>query len=76
MNSDALPLVSVIIPVFNTEKYIEDCIFSVINQSYDQLEIIIVNDGSTDGSRSIIQKYMEVRNTAVNITVKKMGGEE
>ena len=76
MNSDALPLVSVIIPVFNTEKYIEDCIFSVINQNYSRLEIIIVNDGSTDGSRSIIQKYMEVRNTAVNITVKKMGGEE
>ena len=40
MNSDALPLVSVIIPVYNAEKYIEDCIFSVINQNYSRLEII------------------------------------
>lgn len=73
MNSDALPLVSVIIPVFNTEKYIEDCIFSVINQNYSRLEIIIVNDGSTDGSRSIIQKYMEVDRRIVCIDKKNEG---
>lgn len=44
------PLVSVIIPVYNAEAYLERCLNSVLDQSYDQLEIILVDDGSTDSS--------------------------
>ncbi|MCT8586964.1 glycosyltransferase, partial [Glaesserella parasuis] len=51
-----LPLVSVLICAYNTEKYIEQCINSVINQTYTNLEIVIVNDGSTDNTKHIIEK--------------------
>ena len=46
-------LISVIIPIYNAEKYLRQCLESVINQTYKQLEIILVNDGSTDGSLSL-----------------------
>ena len=46
-------LISVIIPIYNAEKYLRQCLESVINQTYKQLEIILVNDGSTDGSLSV-----------------------
>ena len=49
--------ISVIIPVYNVEKYLETCLNSVINQTYKNLEIIIINDGSTDNSLSICKKY-------------------
>ena len=49
--------ISVIVPVYNTEKYMEKCLDSIINQSYDNLEIIIINDGSTDNSGMICDKY-------------------
>lgn len=52
------PLVSVIVPVYNVEKYIEECLDSIINQTYQQIEIIIVEDGSTDESPKRIQKYL------------------
>ena len=48
---------SIIIPVYNTSKYLNKCIKSAINQDYDNIEIIIVNDGSTDDSLDIIKKY-------------------
>ena len=51
------PLVSIVIPVYNGEDYIENAILSLINQTYNKIEIIVVDDGSTDNSRSIIKKF-------------------
>ena len=51
------PLVSIIAPVFNTADYVEDCILSILSQSYKNKELILVNDGSTDGSGDICKKY-------------------
>ena len=50
-------LVSIITPVYNGEKYIEKCIESVLNQTYKNLEMIIVDDGSIDNSENIRKKY-------------------
>ena len=47
---------SIILPVFNVEKYLDRCIKSIIESSYNDLEIIIVNDGSKDNSDSIIKR--------------------
>lgn len=52
-------LISVIIPCYNAEKYIGDCLEALLNQTYDNIEIIIVNDGSTDNSEIIINDYIE-----------------
>lgn len=51
--------VSIIIPVYNTEKYLYKCLESVVNQSIDDYEVIIINDGSTDNSIDIISKFKE-----------------
>lgn len=53
------PLVSVIIPVYNTENYIEECLKSILGQTYSNLEIIICDDCSTDKSLKILNKYKE-----------------
>lgn len=66
-------LISIIIPVYNTEKYLKDCIKSAINQSYKNLEIIIVNDGSTDGSEKIIKEFMILDNR-IKYFYKNNGG--
>lgn len=55
-------MVSVIIPVYNSEKYLEKCIKSILKQSYKDFEIIIVNDGSTDRSYEICEKYAKKSN--------------
>ena len=49
--------VSVIVPVYNAEKYLEQCIVSILNQSLSEIEVIIINDGSTDTSKNIILEY-------------------
>ncbi len=68
-----MPKVSVIVPVYNVEEYLERCLDSLVNQTLKDIEIIIVNDGSTDGSKEKIQKYI---NTYKNIVYleKKNGG--
>ena len=49
--------VSVIVPVFNKEKYLGDCLDSLINQTLEEIEVICVDDGSSDGSASILEEY-------------------
>lgn len=51
------PKVSVIIPVYNTEDYVQECIKSICNQSLNEIEIIAINDGSTDNSLTILKEY-------------------
>ena len=52
-----MPKVSVIIPVYNVEKYLRECLDSVVNQTLKDIEIICVNDGSTDNSLQILEEY-------------------
>lgn len=51
------PLVSIIIPVYNVEKFLPQCLDSVVNQTYNNIEVILINDGSPDGSDAICQDY-------------------
>jgi glycosyltransferase involved in cell wall biosynthesis len=53
------PKLSVIVSVYNTEKYVRKCIESLINQTYENLELIIIEDGSTDSSLSVLKKYKD-----------------
>ena len=53
--------ISIIVPIYNAEKYLNKCIDSIINQSKKELEIILINDGSTDNSENIIKKYDDKR---------------
>ena len=70
MNS---PLVSVIVPVYNVAPYLEQCLDSIVNQTYPHLEIILVDDGSTDESGAICDRYAEQDNR-IKVVHKKNGG--
>ena len=52
-------LISVIVPIYNVESYLEQCIKSIINQTYKNIEIILIDDGSTDKSPKICDKYKQ-----------------
>lgn len=66
-------LISVIIPVYNVEQYLEKCINSVLNQTYRNLEIILVDDGSKDSSGDICDKYAKM-DSRVSVIHKENGG--
>lgn len=53
-------LISVIVPVFNVEKYLKKCVDSIIGQTYDNIEIILIDDGSTDNSGTICDSYLQI----------------
>lgn len=55
-------MISVIVPVYNVEKYLEECLDSIQNQTFSNIEIILVNDGSSDNSKEICKKYCEQDN--------------
>jgi glycosyltransferase involved in cell wall biosynthesis len=65
MNSNN-PLVTVLMPVYNAEKYIAEAILSVLKQSFTDFELLIINDGSTDGSARIINSFNDQRIVLVN----------
>lgn len=70
------PKISVIIPVYNTEKYLPLCLDSLINQTLRELEIICVNDGSKDNSLKILNKYKTKDNRIKVINIKNQGVSE
>lgn len=67
------PLISVIIPVYNSEKYLAECIDSILSQTYKNIEIILVNDGSKDNSLNICKQYQTKYHNIITID-KKNGG--
>ncbi len=68
-----MPKVSVIIPVYNVEGYLRQCLDSVINQSLKDIEIICINDGSTDNSLSILEEYAQKDSRIIIINQKNQG---
>lgn len=69
----AKDLISVIVPVYNVEKYLKRCVESLINQTYNDLEIVIVDDGSTDGSSAICDSYAK-KDSRIKVIHKQNGG--
>lgn len=69
-----MDLISVIVPVYNVEKYLDRCVESIVNQTYKNLEIILVNDGSTDNSGQICDVWAEKDNRIRVIHQSNMGG--
>ena len=65
--------ISIIIPFYNGEKYIEKCLNSLINQTYKNIKIYCIDDGSTDNSKGIIKKFMKTDNR-INYFYKENGG--
>lgn len=69
------PFVSIVIPIYNVEKYIRDCIKSIISQTYENYEVILVDDGSPDNSAKIALEILQTANKRVRLTVQKNGGQ-
>lgn len=67
------PKVTVIVPVYNAEEYLNRCVDSILNQEYEDLELILVNDGSTDRSGEICQAY-EAKDPRVILLTKENSG--
>ena len=67
--------VSIIVPVYNVEDYIDKCLSSLVNQTLENIEIIVVNDGSPDNSQKIIDKYVKKYPKKVKCYVKENGGQ-
>ena len=60
-------MVSIIVPIYNREKYLKRCIDSIVAQTYSDLEIILVDDGSTDSSSQICDEYAAMMSTSGNL---------
>ncbi|MBE7064487.1 MAG: glycosyltransferase family 2 protein [Ruminococcaceae bacterium] len=66
-------MVSIIVPIYNWEKYIKECVNSLVNQTYKDIEILLVNDGSTDNTATILDKITDEDNR-IRVIHKENGG--
>ena len=66
-------LISVIVPIYNVEKYLQKCVDSIINQTYKNLEIILVDDGSPDNCPKMCDDYAE-KDSRIKVVHKENGG--
>ena len=69
-------MISVIVPVYNAEEYLEECLESIKNQTYTNIEVILVNDGSSDGSKEICEQYCEKDNRFKLVNQENQGQSE
>ena len=67
------PLISISVPVYNAEKYLRQCLDSLVNQTLHNIEIVIVNDGSIDSSEAICREYAE-KDSRIVLICKENGG--
>lgn len=67
------PLVSIVVPVYNSEKFLDECINSLINQTYKNIELVLVNDGSTDNSLFLLKDF-ERQDKRIRVISKDNGG--
>lgn len=67
------PFISIVVPVYNVKDYVSECLLSLIGQSYEQIEILVVDDGSTDGSGEICDEFAK-NNARLKVFHKKNGG--
>lgn len=66
-------LISIIVPIYNVDKYLEECLRSIINQTYQNIEIILVDDGSTDSSSNICREFSKIDNRVMYIHQENRG---
>ena len=76
MNSIYTPIISIIMPIYNGEKYLEIAINSVLEQSFTNFELLLINDGSSDNSKNICTQYAEKDNRIIYIEQKNSGIEK
>ena len=68
-----MPQVTIIVPCYNVETYIEQCIKSILNQTYSNIQLILIDDGSTDNTNDVISKLIEDRNNVIYIKKNNFG---
>ena len=69
------PLISIIVPVYNTERYLAQCLESLVSQTLEDIEIIVVNDGSTDNSQAVVDMYAALWPQKIKAYTKENGGQ-
>ena len=74
MNQSSEEMVSIVIPAYNVEKYICSCLDSVLSQSYKNIEVIVVDDGSTDATGKIVDQYC-LNDSRIKVIHNENGGE-
>lgn len=67
--------ISVVIPIYNAEDYLDKCLTSLLSQSIDDLEVILINDGSTDSSEKIMDKYIKNYSSIFKKINRENGGQ-